>query len=56
MATVAEAASPDSVALPTEGVDRNAKLVFSRKCDVVALPTEGVDRNLAALQALPRLL
>ena len=34
-----------SVALPTEGVDRNTSLACSWSRYTVALPTEGVDRN-----------
>ena len=35
-----------NVALPTEGVDRNAAVVGYGCRIQVALPTEGVDRNL----------
>ena len=39
-------ASDNGVALLTEGVDRNAALLYStREASTVALLTEGVDRN-----------
>ena len=35
-----------AVALLTEGVDRNAHILFARHLAAVALLTEGVDRNV----------
>ena len=39
------------VALPTEGVDRNTKILQKMNPHIVALPTEGVDRNQSTEQS-----
>ena len=36
----------ETVALPTEGVDRNYHISLNKNGEYVALPTEGVDRNI----------
>ena len=44
--------SPVTVALPTEGVDRNLVLDISGLQPTVALPTEGVDRNVKHVEGI----